>query len=627
MFTCDAVRGTVRLPLEGFAEAVLHCSGPAMDLRSADLAWSATGPGSAEATAGDLAIRLSVDDGVFQACLENRGARPVRLDDIRVTFPATLSVDDYLELVLPFNMVEAGGVKVPGLATPSLANLAESGMATVLRNHRTGESLLVGALPSDSGDYVYFSTSHNAGHLEDRFGLAIRCEFRCDIPPGGSVRTSPLTAAVGTDGWQMLRDYAARCAERLALPRPLKPREAGWNSWDYYDGAVEEQDVLENAAAAADLTDSPRIVIDEGWEPRWGVWQANWKFPSGLEGLARRIADLGGRPGIWTAPLMVNCYTKFHREHPGWFARDGRGELLKRDHPYGPMGVLDPTVPAVRDWLTDTFAGLRAAGFDYFKVDFTQELLCASRFADPTVPRGRQIRLAFEAIREGIGPEAYLLACGAPQSAILGLADASRIAGDIHIQWSHIRKNAAAILSLAWMQGRLLNVDPDFLVMRCVELADGPLDRPFTRIPPDPADGWRTGRDARLAGMKVQALLVLLAGGDVILGDRLRQLNPEGLRLLRRVLDSQLDEPARPLDFMSAHGRLPRLWVGRRGSRRLLIVFNFSEMPDEFQIEPASLGLAGAMTDFWTDGPAELDDGVLRATLPRRSALACWVDA
>ena len=127
------------------------------------------------------------------------------------------------------------------------------------------------------------------------------------------------------------------------------------------------------------------VVIDEGWEPRWGAWVPNWKFPEGIEDFVQRVEADGCVPGIWTAALLVNTYTDTYRDHPEWFGRDKAGNIVTKLYGYGPMAFLDTTHPEAAEFLRDIFVRLRKTGMKYFKVDFTQETLLCDCFHDMTV--------------------------------------------------------------------------------------------------------------------------------------------------------------------------------------------------------------------------------------------------
>ena len=69
------------------------------------------------------------------------------------------------------------------------------------------------------------------------------------------------------------------------------------------------------------------LQVDDGWQQSIGDWEANGKFPAGMQTLAQRIKSTGRRAGLWLAPLIAVKSSKLFREHKDWFLRDERGRL------------------------------------------------------------------------------------------------------------------------------------------------------------------------------------------------------------------------------------------------------------------------------------------------------------
>ena len=102
----------------------------------------------------------------------------------------------------------------------------------------------------------------------------------------------------------------------------------------------------------------------------------------------------------------------------------------------GVIYVLDYTNPEVQKYITHVFKTLRGYGFEYFKIDF---LTCGIRDGiryDNNMTRLEVYRMSLQLIRDAIGPDAFLLGCGAPLAPSIGLVDGCRISGDIKELWS-----------------------------------------------------------------------------------------------------------------------------------------------------------------------------------------------
>lgn len=241
---------------------------------------------------------------------------------------------------------------------------------------------------------------------------------------GQTWRADPLTISAGDAVWAELERLArqVRSRRRHEVPR-------GWLSWYHYGPWVSAQDVLENAEA---VRHPPLqglgyevIQVDDGWQEQYGDWVPNDKFPGGLSAIAEELATNRQVLGVWTAPFLVSSTSKLAASAPdSWFVTDpdtGERAVDPNHLVFGPMNVLDARNPAVRRHLRDTFARLRADGVGYFKIDF----LYAGGYAGT-----RALRQGVDAIRQGAGADAYLLACGAPLLPMVGLTDGCRIGRD-----------------------------------------------------------------------------------------------------------------------------------------------------------------------------------------------------
>ena len=265
----------------------------------------------------------------------------------------------------------------------------------------------------------------------------------------------------------------ARWADAFAAahrPGPLRPPPTVWCSWYHYFTRVTQDDVEENLTAIGDLGLNIDVVqIDDGWQHEIGDWlQLSDRFSS-LTNIVARIRDNGLRAGIWVAPFFLGARSKSLRAHPEWGidgADPGHGW---NQH----LAALDVTHPGAEAYLRDVFSTLTATGIDYFKIDFLFAGAMEGRRADSSVSGVDAYRHGLSVIREAIGPDAFLLGCGAPQLPSIGLVDGMRVGPDIahHIQppdgdLSQPSQRAAALNSRwrAWAQGRFWINDADCLI-------------------------------------------------------------------------------------------------------------------------------------------------------------------
>ena len=169
------------------------------------------------------------------------------------------------------------------------------------------------------------------------------------------------------------------------------------------------------------------VQIDDGWQAEIGDWlELSGRFASlARPGRAASATPAAGA-GIWLAPFLAAARAARGPRAPGLVpgeppapASTGTSEL------YG----LDPTQPGRRGLPAGGVRRLRALGFDYFKIDFLYAGALDGRRhdgSDRSRPTGRA-----GLIRDAIGPDAYLLGCGAPILPSVGLVDAMRVSADI----------------------------------------------------------------------------------------------------------------------------------------------------------------------------------------------------
>jgi alpha-galactosidase len=215
---------------------------------------------------------------------------------------------------------------------------------------------------------------------------------------------------------------------------------AGWTSWFAFLDRVTEADIRRTADVLGEVLRPygyDVLQIDDGFEREPIGVPANWlgtndKFPSGLEGLRTLIAQRGLTPGIWTN-------TTFHDRD--WALAHRR--LFVRAPEGGPaygnwVGyVMDGAAPGTLDTLVrPVYRELARQGWGYFKVDALRHLRYegynsfAADFRRRGLDRETVYRGFVQAIRDAIGPAAYLLACWGIRPELAGIVDAVRVGTD-----------------------------------------------------------------------------------------------------------------------------------------------------------------------------------------------------
>ncbi len=171
-----------------------------------------------------------------------------------------------------------------------------------------------------------------------------------------------------------------------------KERPVLINSWEasYFD--FTESSLLKLAKTAKNAG-VELFVMDDGWfgdrnddKRALGDWDIvnTKKLPGGLEGLSKKINDLGLMFGLWVEPEMINVDSELYRKHPEW-AMDIPG----MDHTEGRnQRILDLCNPEVVDYMIETMSKVFATpGLSYIKWDMNRNF---SDYYSKYLPAERQ---------------------------------------------------------------------------------------------------------------------------------------------------------------------------------------------------------------------------------------------
>jgi alpha-galactosidase len=263
--------------------------------------------------------------------------------------------------------------------------------------------------------------------------------------------TGPVDVRTGADAETALAAYG----DGLGGTPPAHPPTV-WCSWYRYFELVTATDVLENLDAFAQQELAVDVVqIDDGWSPGLGEGLGESEHFGSLPAVVDAIRSSGRRAGIWLAPFLVGAETTLAREHPEWLVGPA-------GHNWGqPLVGLDPTHPGFRELLTAHLRRLVGLGVDYLKLDFLYGGALGGAAA---------YRSGLELVREVVGPDVYLVGCGAPLLPSVGLVDAMRVSPDTFHEGgedgSTGLRGLMPLAARAWQQGRLWVNDPDCVVAR-----------------------------------------------------------------------------------------------------------------------------------------------------------------
>ncbi len=466
------------------------------------------------------------------------------------------------------------------------------------------------------------------------------------LSPGATLQTEVLWVTAGPDPLRLLEAWAETAGREMgarlhpspaASGSPLSPpltegRErgggrgwgegspTGWCTWYYFYGENTADDILDNLRAIADYRlPLDLILIDDGYQTAIGDWFSinPDKFPEGMEPVAEAIRAAEHRLGIWTAPFGAAATSQLFAAHPDWMVRDEKGApVIGWVHWGVPCYALDCTHPEVLAWLEETFRRMRREwGVTFFKIDFLFAAARPGRRYDPSATRAQALRRGVEAVRAGIGDDAFLLGCGAPLGPCIGLVDGMRIGTDVDPNWHPLFRydlSAASTenalrnsITRAPFHNRLWLNDPDCLLVR--------------QRGPD--------LDLVLNEMRTLTAVIALLGGLTLNSDNLALIRPGRLKYLWQALPPT-GVSARPLDlFEHEMPRLLLLPVERDWGRWWVAgVINWEDHTVETTVRLSDLGLPAGryhVFHYWRRRYLGItDDGVLlRRHQPHETAV------
>ena len=153
-------------------------------------------------------------------------------------------------------------------------------------------------------------------------------------------------------------------------PWKKKERPILINSWEasYFDFTESSLVKLAKTAKNADdgwfgdRNDDHRALGD------WDIVNKK-KLPGGLEGLAKKITDLGMMFGLWVEPEMINVDSQLYRKHPDWAI-----DIPEKNHSEGRFQrLLDFCNPEVVDYMIDVMSDVFSTpGLSYIKWDMNR---------------------------------------------------------------------------------------------------------------------------------------------------------------------------------------------------------------------------------------------------------------
>lgn len=452
---------------------------------------------------------------------------------------------------------------------------------TVFKNLSTKEVWLVGLLTAHR-----FWTSM---FLKDNT-LTIRYEMEDRIlNRGEDYVMERFTVTGGTDNENALLEAYADGVAALNHARPEGKIPVGFCSWSCYYNDVNEENI--RRAADMQVRYAPRgipnlIQIDLGWMAHddaffTGDWVENLnKFPEGLRATADYVRERGMDFGLWVAPVTVSQKSPFFETV----------KAFVHDKPSMNGGTTFPFElgdPRYHDHLRRAFSRMKEEYHaTYFKLDFLSHAIRDCDHGD--VPMKFKdgfcvelLRGVLQTIRDTVGDDVTILACGVQTLIGAGILNASRMSCDIiwgkhygyPTHWE-IMQNCVRSISMRYFYHRKVFIND----------ADGIVLRDFDR-----GDGF----NATWSEVELWAITVAMSGGYMLSNDELENLSPARRELYTSLLPP-MDQACRPVDFFEEPNPTAHILPVDEDTC-FLALYHFGDKMEPREFDLGKIGMDGAM--------------------------------
>ncbi len=218
-------------------------------------------------------------------------------------------------------------------------------------------------------------------------------DFQWKLDRGESFQTPECVMVYSDAGFgKMSHTYHEFIRERICrgkyrdLERPILI-----NNWEATYFNFNEEKIVSIAEKAADMG-IELMVLDDGWFGKrnddcssLGDWIVNLeKLPHGIEGLAKKINDMGMKFGLWFEPEMISVESELYKQHPDWCLHvQGRSRSECRN-----QLILDFSRDEVCDYIIDMLSDIfEKADIEYVKWDMNRNM---TEVGSAALPADRQ---------------------------------------------------------------------------------------------------------------------------------------------------------------------------------------------------------------------------------------------
>ena len=395
-----------------------------------------------------------------------------------------------------------------------------------------------------------------------------------------------MTTGGVSNEFALLETYADRVAEYMhAIPTGDLP--VGWCSWSCYYSDVTEEKIRRAADGQVRYTKPGQanlIQIDDGWQKSGsfpGIYVTDEsKFPEGMAATAKYVTDRGMVFGLWLAPFLLSDQSEFYEE-----LKPLSLETVTLGEHFHPFDLGDPRY---HEHLRRVFRRMTEEyGARYFKLDF---LAASIRYF--LADKGGHIRFkdgfcveclrrALTVVRETVGPDVFMISCGAPTLAGVGLLNGARMSTDIiwgkspdfPTYWSIMKDCIRTISCRGFFNRKVFVNDPDGLVSRDVDQGDG--------------------FNCTWSEAELWSIAVAMSGGSVLSNDELENLSPARRRLYTRLLPP-LGKSGHPVDLFEQPEPTAHV-LDWDGDVKFLALCNLGDKMKDVTLDLSKIGMSGAL--------------------------------
>lgn len=253
-----------------------------------------------------------------------------------------------------------------------------------------------------SGDHATLMSKDNHGFLRVQMGINPH-NFQWILRSGEHFMTPECVMCYSDSGFEGLsKNYHKVYGNNLCKSKWSKrPRPVLINNWEGTEFDFNEDKIVEMAKLGKEIG-CELFVLDDGWFGKrnsdtcsLGDWYVNYdKLPSGIDGLAEKINNIGLDFGLWFEPEMVNPDSDLYRAHPDWAIHTPNRECsLHRN-----QLILDLSKDEVCEYIIESVCKiLGSANISYVKWDMNRYMT-----DHPSIGYSHKHVLGFYKIMDGI---------------------------------------------------------------------------------------------------------------------------------------------------------------------------------------------------------------------------------